>query len=153
MSGDMFDVGADIIVNTVNCVGVMGCGVAAKFKQRYPKMYKEYRRECTNGKIFPGVLWNYLNDGDGVLIVNFPTKDHWRNPSKYSYISNGLKALRSFLEKKGDFHISVAIPALGCGHGGLDWDIVSDMIKESLGDLQNATVYVFNPQASKNFEE
>lgn len=146
VTGSMFDIDADILINTVNCVGVMGCGVALAFKYRYPHVFAEYRNRCRSNQIKPGILWN-LQVNDGKTIVHFPTKQHWKNPSQYIYIENGLRELRTFLSNcKGSV---VALPAIGCGHGGLDWDIVWEMIQETLGDLEHITINVFQPQDSK----
>jgi O-acetyl-ADP-ribose deacetylase (regulator of RNase III) len=150
VKGDFFDFDADIRINTVNCVGVMGAGVALAFKKKYPDMFKEYVKHCKEGTIRPGhpSIWK-SNDmfSKGVQVINFPTKDHWRNPSEYSYIVSGLKWLSEYLSNKGD--VTVTLPALGCGHGGLDWSIVKDLIKEHLGNSQSK-ILVFEPFSSKN---
>lgn len=146
-TGNIFDIDADILINTVNCVGVMGCGVALEFKNRYPAMFREYHKACELRNIHPGVLW-YYRTPDLKLIVNFPTKDDWRKPSEYSYILKGLSRLRSLLTKYTE-NTSIAIPALGCGHGGLNWDTVLDLIKEYLGDLKHVEIYVFQPHDSR----
>ena len=144
--GDMFDISVDARVNTVNCVGVMGTGVALAFKKRYPEMFKDYENACREGRVRPGALhvWKSLT---GDWVINFPTKRDWRDPSRYEDISSGLDALRIYLREQGP--ISVALPALGCGHGGLEWDKVSGMIENGLGDLK-ARVLVFEPQDSRN---
>ena len=143
--GDMFEVPADIRINTVNCVGVMGAGVALAFKQRYPEMFKDYQRACQDGRVRPGRMhvWKSL---EGDWIVNFPTKRDWRDPSRYEDIDAGLDDLRAYLDSVGP--VTVALPALGCGHGGLDWDRVSGMIQNKLGDI-DARVLVFPPSASR----
>jgi O-acetyl-ADP-ribose deacetylase (regulator of RNase III) len=143
--GDMFATPADIRVNTVNCVGVMGAGMALAFKQRYPEMFKDYKRACDEGEVRPGKLhvWRSLA---GEWVINFPTKRDWRDPSRYEYITEGLDALRAYLEPLGC--VSVAIPALGCGHGGLDWNRVSDMIAQKLSTLM-ADLRVFAPSDSR----
>lgn len=142
--GDMFETEVDVLVNTVNCVGVMGAGVALACKQKYPEMFKEYQEICRKGELRPGQLhiWNSLL---GETIVNFPTKDHWKNPSQYAYVAEGLLQLREYLKTVGA--VRVALPALGCGHGGLDWGKVSKMILLSLSDLP-AHIYVFAPADS-----
>jgi O-acetyl-ADP-ribose deacetylase (regulator of RNase III) len=145
-TGDMFATPADIRVNTVNCVGVMGAGVALAFKERFPQMFQDYRRACNAGEIKPGHL-HYWKDLFGELIINFPTKRHWREPSRYEDIEVGLKALRKYLAQEGK--VRVVLPALGCGHGGLDWDRVSQMIRKHLADLE-AEIIVFNPLSSRN---
>ena len=148
-NGNMFDNPADIRINTVNCVGVMGAGVALEFKNKYPEMFKDYKKACTANKIRPGKphVWSNNNfcDDENVVIVNFPTKDHWRKPSEYQYIEDGLNWLHNFLKKEGN--VTITIPALGCGHGGLDWAIVKNMIKEKLVDLK-ANILVFEPADS-----
>lgn len=147
-SGDMFRVDVDVRVNTVNCVGVMGAGVALAFKERYPDMFRAYKRACKNGEIQPGKLdiWHTLTE----WVVNFPTKQHWRNKSEYRDIEAGLRALREYLLEKGN--VSVALPALGCGHGGLDWELVSKMIETELMGL-DARILVFAPSDSRALGE
>lgn len=142
--GDMFKVPVDARVNTVNCAGVMGAGVALAFKKRYPEMFKDYEHACRAGSVRPGNLhiWKSL---EGDWIINFPTKRDWQDRSRYEDIRSGLDALRTYLREQGP--ISVALPALGCGHGGLDWNLVSAMIKDKLGDLE-ARILVFEPQDS-----
>jgi O-acetyl-ADP-ribose deacetylase (regulator of RNase III) len=144
--GNMFNVPVDARVNTVNCVGVMGTGVALAFKTRYPDMFKDYERACRDGRVRPGTLhiWKSLT---GDWVINFPTKRDWQDPSRYEDVLSGLEALRIYLSRQGS--ISVALPALGCGHGGLEWDKVSAMIKDKLGDLE-ARILVFEPQDSRD---
>lgn len=150
VTGDFFDFEADIRVNTVNCIGVMGAGVALAFKKRYPDMFYHYAEQCKAGKVRPGqpsVWTNRDMVSTEVEIINFPTKNDWRNPSEYSYIEDGLIWLASYLKaKEGKV---VTLPALGCGHGGLEWDIVRSLIEKYLGDTQ-AKVLVFEPSSSKN---
>ncbi|MBU3968206.1 MAG: DUF1156 domain-containing protein, partial [Euryarchaeota archaeon] len=143
-SGNMLEIPADIRVNSVNCIGVMGAGVALAFKNNYPEMYKDYQKACKEGKMTPGKLhvWKNLS---GEWIINFPTKRHYKEPSRYEDIKEGLIALHNYLLDKGKVH--VALPALGCGHGGLDWERVKVMIEEHLGDLE-ATFIVFEPSDS-----
>ena len=143
--GDMFEAPADIRVNTVNCVGVMGAGVALAFKQRYPEMFKDYQYACKDGQVRPGrmYVWKSL---EGDWIINFPTKRDWRDPSRYEDIEAGLDDLRAYLDGVGP--VTVALPALGCGHGGLDWDRVSAMIRDKLDGL-DAHILVFAPSASR----
>ncbi|WP_210517623.1 macro domain-containing protein [Pantoea ananatis] len=152
VEGDFFDFDADIRINTVNCVGVMGAGVALLFKNKYPKMYKEYVRQCKNNEISPGnpTVWK---EGDmfsaSLEIINFPTKAHWKNPSEYEYIDKGLIWLEKYLkDKKG---LTITLPALGCGHGGLDWRIVKKMIISKLSSSDNR-ILVFNPKSSREIK-
>lgn len=116
---------AQTVVNTVNTVGVMGKGIASAFKKRYPDMFKEYRRLCRAEEFQVGQLWLWKAPEQWVL--NFPTKKHWRNPSKLSYIQAGLRKLVEQYEKRGIREI--AFPRLGCGHGGLDWDDVRSLME------------------------
>src|SRR5258708_11293646 len=109
---------AQVLVNTVNTQGVMGKGIAAAFKHIYPEMFSRYRNMCEEGEFEIGKLWLYKTPRKWIL--NFPTKKHWRNPSRVEYVEAGLK---KFVEKYTDSNIhSIAFPALGCGNGGLDWD-------------------------------
>lgn len=147
-TGNMFDVPADIRINTVNCVGVMGAGVALAFKRRYPLMFAEYQRKCTAGLIRPGQL-HIWQSPDCERIVNFPTKRHWRDNSRYEDIEAGLIALKAFLADQG--HVRVTLPALGCGHGRLNWNIVAAMISTHLHGL-DAQITVFQPADSRNLQ-
>lgn len=150
VTGNMFDIDADVLVNTVNCVGVMGCGVALEFKNRYPKMFQSYKRMCNRktNTLLPGMIQEYKTQ-DGKTVLNFATKNHWRNQSQYSYIESGLRKLRTWLSgcKSGTV---IALPALGCGHGGLDWALVLEMIKRELANLDHLTICVFQPQDSRS---
>ncbi|PHV31659.1 hypothetical protein CSQ94_20480 [Janthinobacterium sp. BJB312] len=145
VEGDIFDIPAEIRVNTVNCVGAMGAGVALAFKKRYPEMFKDYQIACKSGHVKPGRMhiWKSL---EGAWIINFPTKRDWRDGSRYEDIDSGLDDLRLYLDSVGS--VSVALPALGCGNGGLDWTRVSDMIRQKL-DGVDAHVYVLAPSASR----
>lgn len=149
VKGDFFDFDADIRVNTVNCVGVMGAGVALAFRNKYPEMFKEYVRQCKENEIYPGrpCVWK---QGDmfskGIEIINFPTKNHWRNPSKYEYVEDGLVWLSNYLKHKEG--LTITLPALGCGHGGLDWERVKRLIIQYLEGTKN-NILVFEPEASK----
>ena len=144
--GNMFDCQADALVNTVNCVGVMGAGVALQFKNRYPDMFQDYVRRCRGGLVRPGQPYEWRGQdlfGPTPIIINFPTKDNWRHPSEYEWVSSGLAWLREYLlDSPG---VSIAIPAVGCGLGGLDWSVVLKIIQDALGDLPNE-ILVFPPQ-------
>ena len=140
-AGNILDAKAAALVNTVNTVGVMGKGIALQFKNEFPENYKAYkdavkRKEVNVGKV-QIVPVNRLN---GVkYIVNFPTKAHWRNPSKMEWIKDGLKDLHMQIQT---YKIeSIAIPPLGCGNGGLNWEVVKPLITEALSDLE-IKVYV-----------
>jgi len=148
VKGDFFDYKADIRINTVNCVGVMGTGVALEFKNKYPEMYKSYVDICKRKEIAPGnpFVWKEYNLFSSCIIINLPTKLHWRKPSEYDYIERNLIWLRNFLKNRNNETV-VTLPALGCGHGGLNWDIVKDKINYYLSDL-SAQILVFEPASS-----
>jgi len=145
--GDLFRSTDEAIVNTVNCVGVMGKGIALEFKQRFPEMFADYATACNAGEVRIGKCHIWLPPGKHKsIIVNFPTKEHWRNPSKLEWIVAGLEDLASVI---ADFHIrSISIPALGCSNGGLDWRDVRKKIENWYVDLEDPglRVNVFVPQ-------
>ncbi len=122
---------AQTLVNTVNCVGVMGKGIAKEFKQRDPEMFVAYKKICDDGKLTPGKLW--LWRGRESWTLNFPTKMHWRNPSRLEWIEAGLTKFVSGYEKLGIREIS--FPRLGCGNGGLNWDDVRPLMERYLKAL------------------
>ncbi len=138
--GNLFDSKARTLVNTVNCAGIMGKGVALSFKKKYPDMYNDYRRRCEQGEIRPGVLTLYTDTEPWVL--NFPTKRHWRARSRLDDIEAGLKEFVCQYKRWGI--TSVAMPALGCGHGGLDWADDRSLIEKYLGDLE-IDIEVYEP--------
>jgi O-acetyl-ADP-ribose deacetylase (regulator of RNase III) len=131
MRGDLIKDSADVLVNPVNTVGVMGKGLALQFKRAFPNNYDQYRRARGSGELQTGMVFA-APVADGRWIVNFPTKRHWRHPSKLSYIEDGLDALVAFIARERAE--SVAIPRLGCGNGGLPWDQVRLLIETKLTD-------------------
>lgn len=135
----VFNTNAQAIVNTVNCVGVMGAGLALEFKLRFPQMYKDYSELCRRKEIKPGNLTVYRDDSTP-LIINFPTKNHWKYPSQLKWIEQGLQ---HFVQVYTQWGItSVAFPKLGCDRGGLNWSDVYQLIQKYLQDLPNLTVYI-----------
>ncbi len=122
---------AQTLVNTVNCVGVMGKGLAHAFKLREPDMFASYKNICDNKLLEPGKLW--LWRGAESWVLNFPTKKHWRNPSRIEWIEAGLAKFQTAYEAQGIREI--AFPRLGCGNGGLDWDDVRPLMEHFLADL------------------
>lgn len=147
--GDMFSERVEALVNTVNCVGVMGKGVALEFKNRWPANFRAYKKVCDSGSLKPGRMFVYdtkelfASEGPRYL-VNFPTKAHWRSKSKIEYVENGLDAL---VDAIVEYDIkSIAIPPLGCGNGGLDWEVVKPLILEKLGPLENVEIKLFAPK-------
>jgi len=138
-TGDIFDSDAKILVNPVNCVGVSGAGLALQFAKRYPggdRWYKQVVREY--GGEMPLTANVSMHAHDGVEIYYFPTKIHWVYSSTYAIITNSLKSFRRYLEISNDTTVlSVAMPKVGCGLGGLYWHIVKPIIEEELGMLPN----------------
>lgn len=139
-NGNIFNSNADILVNPVNCVGVMGKGLALEFKKRYPQMFESYKLACNNNlvKIGEPHVWSDFD----ITIINFPTKIHWRDKSELKYIIEGMKFLKEYLEIHDS--ASIAISALGCGLGGLPWYKVENIIETSLRFVKN-DVYLYLP--------
>ena len=138
IEGDIFKSPAQVIVNTVNTVGVMGKGIALEFKKRYPDMFQAYRDICDRKKLKTGSLMLYYEPDHWVLL--FPTKENWRNPSRMEYIEAGLaKFCRTYAEKG---ITSVAFPKLGCGNGELNWSDVQPVMEKYLKDLP-IDVYIY----------
>ncbi len=145
VTGNIFDSNADCLVNTVNCEGFMGKGIAYQFKLRFPENNNDYVKACKTGKLKVGTI-HYYNEG-GVWIVNFPTKDKWREKSKIEYVERGLERLVDFIEEYKPKVI--AIPPLGCGNGGLEWSVVKEIIARKLNVLAKAhTFLVFEPSVT-----
>ena len=144
--GDILASDCQALVNTVNTVGVMGKGIALQFKKRYPANYLLYKKACDNKELVIGQLLivDEIDQQGERVIINFPTKKHWRQKSEYSYIKEGLETLKAELLARKI--TSIAIPPLGCGHGGLDWTRVRQMIEEALGGL-DLRVVVYEPNA------
>jgi O-acetyl-ADP-ribose deacetylase (regulator of RNase III) len=139
--GDLFACGADMIVNPVNCDGVLGGGLALAFKMRFPAIIEPYVAACKLRKLRPGDVQVIVDNA--IYVVNFPTKDELRQPSKIEYVRDGLTALRreaESLEVK-----CLGIPALGCGLGGLQFDQVKPLIEEAFKDYEGKVV-VFSPR-------
>ncbi|WP_330544114.1 macro domain-containing protein [Aeromonas hydrophila] len=132
MIGDIFQSRATTIVNTVNCVGVMGKGVAAEFKKRFPQMFSDYVARCAAKEVKLGEPYLY-QDMLGTSVINFPTKGHWRSPSKLDDVVHGLDYLLVHAAQWGI--TSLAIPPLGCGNGGLDWAMVGPIMYQKLSTL------------------
>ncbi|MHB9783268.1 macro domain-containing protein [Stenotrophomonas maltophilia] len=122
---------AQTVVNTVNTVGVMGKGLAAEYRKLYPEMFERYREICSNQLLEVGKLW--LWKGASQWVLNFPTKTHWRHPSKMEYVEAGLKKFAETFEERGI--TEVAFPRLGCGNGGLVWENVRPLMEHYLRPL------------------
>lgn len=140
--GDMFKSDADCLVNTVNCEGYMGKGIAYQFKMKFPQNNEDYVKACKSGKLFVGTV-HFCVEG-GKTIINFPTKNKWRAPSKMEYIEKGLDAMLEILPSLGVR--TVAIPPLGCGNGGLEWEKVKRLLEDKLQNYQNRFEFIiFEP--------
>lgn len=130
--GDLFASHAQVYTNAVNCAGIMGKGIAHAFKRRYPAMLEDYAERCREGRVRIGEPYLYA-DASGIRILNFPTKRHWRSPSRLEDIAAGLDYLAAHL---GEWDVpSLALPPLGCGNGGLDWEDVGPLIYRTLAHL------------------
>lgn len=141
--GDLFASRAQTLVNAVNCVGVMGKGLALEFKKRFPQMFDDYVERCERKQVRLDELYLYQNQA-GTMVVNLPTKGHWRSSSRLIDIEQGLDY---FVAHYADWGVSsVAFPALGCGNGGLDWAEVEPVMCGKLRDLPIA-VEVYAPHA------
>ena len=149
VDGNLFTSPAQVLVNTVNTVGVMGKGIAREFKRVYPDMFETYRRYCKEKELTIGRL--YLHRTSHKWVLNFPTKSHWRSRSRLRYIELGLEAFRQTYVDMGIK--SIAFPALGCGNGQLDYDRqVRPLMEEYLSSL-SIPVFIYLPQRSKNPSE
>ena len=145
VKGNLLESDAQVLVNTVNTVGVMGKGIALQFKEAYPNNYLKYRKACKNNEVCVGKIFVThdlsLYKGEKI-IVNFPTKTTWRKPSEYSYIREGLVDLRKQIE--ANHWKSIAIPPLGSHNGGLEWNVVKQMILEALADV-DCDIILYEP--------
>lgn len=144
--GDIFKSQCQAIINTVNCEGKMGKGLAYQFKKKFPEMEQDYVKVCLNGELYPGKLHIYQEKN--FLIINFPTKNKWREKSKIEYIIIGLRKLKEEIIKRGIN--SVAIPPLGAGNGGLNWNEVKTEINRELLDIEDVVFEVYEPSTNIN---
>jgi O-acetyl-ADP-ribose deacetylase (regulator of RNase III) len=143
--GDLLKQDVDAIVNTVNCVGVMGKGIALQFKNKWPQNFELYAAACKEGRVQLGRMFIY--DAGGLVqphyIINFPTKRHWKGKSQIEFVCEGLVDLVAQIKR---LHIqSIAIPPLGCGNGGLDWFAVRPLIEKAFEKLPDVDARLFEP--------
>jgi O-acetyl-ADP-ribose deacetylase (regulator of RNase III) len=143
--GDILRADAEAIINTVNCVGVMGRGIALQFKKAWPNNFNAYALACKNKDVQPGRMFIFETGqlANPRYIINFPTKRHWRAASRIEDIESGLVALVDDIQRLGIK--SVAIPPLGAGLGGLDWAIVREKIEEAMQPLRDVDVFLYEP--------
>ncbi|HEY9200718.1 MAG TPA: macro domain-containing protein [Gammaproteobacteria bacterium] len=144
-TGNLLEAEVEALVNTVNTVGIMGKGIALMFKERFPKNMAEYSKACKAKKVHTGKMF-VTQTGELMgpkWLVNFPTKQHWRSPSKLEWVIDGLQDLRRFII---DNQVrSIAIPPLGSGNGGLEWWVVREQIENALSNLDNVDILVYEP--------
>ena len=147
-TGNILHDQADAIINTVNTVGVMGKGLALQFKKAFPDNFNVYKKACDDkllitGKVLPVSLSSISAP---YYIINFPTKAHWKADSKLEYIEQGLESLKAEVRRLG--LKSVAIPPLGSGLGGLQWQVVEQLITDSVAELPEVEWRIYAPQAA-----
>lgn len=143
--GNLLKADAEALVNAVNCVGVMGKGIALQFKEAYPENFSAYAKACRDSEVQPGKMFIVPTKSlsNPKYIINFPTKRHWKGKSKIEDVSAGLEALIADVQK---LEIkSIAIPPLGCGLGGLDWSDVRPLIEQAFLKVPSVRVLVFEP--------
>jgi O-acetyl-ADP-ribose deacetylase (regulator of RNase III) len=151
--GDLLCADAEALVNTVNCVGVMGRGIALQFKKVFPENFKHYKAVCDRKELTPGKMFIYdLNSlYNPRYVVNFPTKRHWKGKSRMEDIEAGLQTLVEEMRKRGIR--SIASPPLGCGLGGLRWTDVRAKIEEAFQDLTDVQVLLYEPKGAPPAEK
>ncbi|MFO1055108.1 MAG: macro domain-containing protein [Planctomycetota bacterium] len=153
VQGDILHADAEALVNTVNCVGFMGRGIALQFRRAFPANFKEYERVCKQGLLEPGrILVHATRRLTGPkYILNFPTKRHWRGKSRIEDIESGLVALVAEVVRLGIR--SIAIPPLGCGLGGLDWSAVRPRIESTFASCEGIEVLLYEPSGAPEPQE
>lgn len=147
LGGVLSESGCSTLVNAVNCHGVMGAGIALEFKRRFSAMFADYRWRCRQGEVRLGrpYLWG-AELGVGPAVLTFPTKDHWRDPSHLVAIVDGLSWLRSHYREWAI--ASLAVPALGCGYGGLRWEDIGPALERTLSQLA-IPVTIYGPSGDR----
>lgn len=151
-TGDILAADVEALVNTVNCVGIMGRGIALQFKNAFPANFKAYKAACARQEVQPGRMFVFETGTmtNPKLIINFPTKRHWRGKSRIEDIEAGLKALVEEISARNIR--SIAIPPLGSGLGGLNWTEVRARIEAALQNLPNVDIIVFEPNGAPDTE-
>ncbi len=150
--GNLLEANAEALVNTVNCVGIMGKGIALQFKQRFPDNFTAYERACRQdevqiGRMFTVPTGRLINPR---FIINFPTKRHWKGKSRIEDIESGLQSLVEEVKKLGIK--SIAVPPLGCGNGGLNWNEVRPLIEAAFSQLPEIEVLLYSPESQPKSE-
>ena len=152
VEGNIFNTKCQTVVNTVNCVGVMGKGIALVYKLRYPAMFDIYKSYCSSRHIDIGKLWLYKGEPNDPWVLNFPTKKHWKFPSKIEYVVKGLEKFIATYKEKGI--TSIAFPLLGTHNGGLDKDEVLSIMTQYLSQCDiPVEIYEYDPKATDDLFE
>lgn len=152
VKGNIFNTKAQVVVNTINCVGVMGKGIALVYKLRYPKMFDLYKEHCKSKLIGIGKLWLYKGELDAPWVLNFPTKFHWKYPSKLEYVEKGLRKFLDTYKVQGIE--SIAFPLLGAHNGGLDRDEVYQLMTSYLSKCEiPVEIFEYDPSAPDDLFE
>lgn len=146
--GNLLKADTEALVNAVNTVGVMGKGIALMFKEAFPENFRAYAAACKQHEVKVGRI--FVTERKDSMeaprwIINFPTKQHWRNPSEIEWIEDGLQDLVRFIREHKVK--SIALPALGCGNGGLDWKSVRPLIESAMGGLEDVQIVIYEPTA------
>ena len=147
-TGNLLQAEAEALVNTVNCVGFMGKGIALQFKQAWPENFEAYAKACTAGQVRPGrmFIWETGRMINPKFIINFPTKRDWRGKSRIEDIKSGLRALIVDVRRLGIR--TIAVPPLGCGNGGLDWRAVRPLIEAAFTEVPSVEVFLYSPDGA-----
>jgi O-acetyl-ADP-ribose deacetylase (regulator of RNase III) len=151
-SGDILECEAEALVNPVNCVGVMGRGVALQFRKAFPENFKAYAATCRRELVQPGRMFVFATGQitPPRFIINFPSKRHWRDKSRIEDIEAGLEDLLEVIRARGIS--SIAIPPLGCGLGGLDWQDVRPRVERAVASLEDVYVIVYEPNGAPTID-
>lgn len=152
-TGNLLTDESEAVVNTVNTVGVMGKGVALQFRRAYPDMFEDYKAHVATGEFKVGSIhiWENPSPVGPRYIINFPTKRHWRGKSKLEYIESGLRALVPALRSRGVR--TIAMPPLGCGAGGLDWNAVLPLVRQAFEEVEDIAATIYAPAGAPAPEE
>lgn len=146
--GNLLEADVDALVNTVNTVGVMGKGIALQFKRAFPEMFRDYTRAAKRGELALGQMhvWRTGLLTGPRFVINFPTKGHWKARSRLQDIDRGLESLVAVVRDLGIR--SLAVPPLGCGHGGLEWRDVEPVLRRTLSGLEDVDVLIYPPHGA-----
>jgi len=148
--GNLIEAKVEALVNTVNTLGIMGKGIALQFKQAYPENFNAYQKSCKGGEVKIGKMFTFETRQmvNPHYIINFPTKGHWKEKSKLEYIRSGLQDLIAEVKRLGVK--SIAVPPLGCGSGGLDWNKVRPLVEKAFSEVPEVEVLLFSPEGAPN---